>query len=113
MTKIVSIKTATAAVKPTIHPSVFDALPDSAMIRIAQLVQSPKRPETPAPLPFSAPTLWRKVREGTFPRPSKLSERVTAWNVGSVRAWLADQEALAYAPALIAKGGKTNALAAV
>lgn len=113
MTKIVSIKTATAAVKPTIHPSVFDALPDSAMIRIAQLVQCAKRPETPAPLPFSAPTLWRKVKNGTFPRPIKLSERVTAWNVGGVRAWLAAQEALAYAPALIAKGGKTNALAAV
>ena len=27
----------------------FDALPDSAFIREAQLVQSPKRPETPAP----------------------------------------------------------------
>ncbi len=117
MTRIVSIKPVTTpsitATKVVIHPSVFDALPDSAMIRIAQLVQSPKRPETPAPLPFSAPTLWRKVREGTFPRPSKLSERVTAWNVGSVRAWLAAQEALAYAPALIAKGTKTNALAAV
>ncbi len=117
MTKIVAIKTQTAqsipAAKAIIHSSVFDALPDSALIREAQLVQSPKRPETPAPLPFSAPTLWRKVKAGTFPSPIKLSERVTAWNVGSVRAWLAAQEALAYAPALIAKGSKTNALAAV
>lgn len=69
----------------------FDALPDSAFIREAQLVQSPKRPGSPAPLPFSAPTLWRKVRAGTFPKPVKLSERVTAWNVGTVRAWLAVQ----------------------
>jgi predicted DNA-binding transcriptional regulator AlpA len=117
MTKIVSIKTPAAqsipAAKAIIHSSVFDRLPDSAMIREAQLVQSPKRPETPAPLPFSAPTLWRKVKQGTFPRPIKLSERVTAWNVGSVRAWLAAQEALAYAPALIAKGSKINTLAAV
>jgi predicted DNA-binding transcriptional regulator AlpA len=115
--KIIPIKTPIAssitAVKPTIHQSVFDALPDSAMIREAQLVQSPKRPETPAPLPFSAPTLWRKVKAGTFPSPIKLSERVTAWNVGSVRAWLAAQEALAYAPAGIAKGAQNNALAAV
>jgi len=44
----------------TIH-SVFDALPDSAFIREAQLVQSPKRPDVPAPLPFSSPTLWRMV----------------------------------------------------
>ena len=69
--------------------SNFDALPDSAFIRESQLVQSPKRPDTPAPLPFSAPTLWRKVKAGTFPAPVKLSERVTAWTVGSVRAWIA------------------------
>lgn len=77
--------------KPTIHQSVFDALPDSAYIRESQLVQSPQRPDTPAPLPFSAPTLWRKVKAGTFPKPVKLSERVTAWNVGTVRAWMAAQ----------------------
>ena len=69
----------------------FDTLPDRAFIREAQLVQSPKRPDTPAPLPFSAPTLWRKVKAGTFPQPVKLSDRVTAWNVGAVRAWLAGQ----------------------
>ena len=69
--------------------SVFDALPDSAFIREAQLVQSPKRPDSPAPLPFSAPTLWRKVKAGTFPSPVKLSERITAWKVGDVRAWIA------------------------
>ena len=79
------------AQKAAIHQSVFDALPDSAFIRESQLVQSPKRPDTPAPLPFSAPTLWRKVKAGTFPKPSKLSERVTAWNVGAVRAWMTAQ----------------------
>ena len=81
------------AQKATIPQSVFDALPDSAFIREAQLVQSPKRPDTPAPLPFSAPTLWRKVKAGTFCRPYKLSERVTAFNVGEVRAWMAAQVA--------------------
>jgi len=69
----------------------FDVLPDSAYIRESQLVQSPKRPGRPAPLPFSAPTLWRKVKAGTFPKPIKLSERVTAWNVGTVRAWITAQ----------------------
>ena len=66
----------------------FDTLPDSAFIREAQLVQSPKRPDSPAPLPFSAPTLWRKVKAGTFPKPHRLSERVTAWKVGDVREWI-------------------------
>jgi len=77
----------------TANPSVFDALPNSAFVREAQLVQSPNRPDGTAPLPFSAPTLWRKVKAGTFPKPIKLSERVTAWNVGAVRAWLLAQEA--------------------
>ena len=79
------------AQKATIHQSVFDALPDSAFIRESQLVQSPKRPDHPAPLPFSAPTLWRKVKAGTFPKPVKLSERVTCWKVSEVRAWMIAQ----------------------
>ena len=82
------------ATKVLIIHSFFDALPDSAFIRESQLVQSPKRPDTPAPLPFSAPTLWRKVKAGTFPKPIKLSERVTAFNVGAVRAWMAAQAAV-------------------
>ena len=88
---LTSIASSIPAAKATINQSVFDALPDSAYIRESQLVQSPKRPETPAPLPFSAPTLWRKVKAGTFPKPVKLSERVTAWNVGTVRAWMTAQ----------------------
>ena len=79
------------AVNASIQLSVFDAMPDGAYIREAGLVSSPRRPGIPVPLPFSAPTLWRKVREGTFPKPVKLSDRVTAWNVGTVRAWLTAQ----------------------
>lgn len=79
------------AAKALINPSIFDALPDSAFIRESQLVQSPKRPNTPTPLPFSAPTLWRMVARGTFPKPIKLSERVTCWKVGEVRAWMTAQ----------------------
>jgi hypothetical protein len=79
------------AARTPIHHSIFDALPDSAFIRESQLVQSPKRPDHPAPLPFSAPTLWRKVAAGTFPKPIKLSQRVTCWKVGEVRAWMTAQ----------------------
>lgn len=101
------------AVKATPQPSVFDAMADGAYIREAGLVPSPKRPGIPAPLPFSAPTLWRKVREGTFCPPYKLSERVTAWKVGEVRAWLAAQEAQPYdTSAVTAKLSKRTAHAA-
>ena len=86
-----SIALSIPAAKALINHSIFDALPDSAFIRESQLVQSPKRPEAPAPLPFSAPTLWRKVKAGTFPKPIKLSERVTCWKVSEVRAWMTAQ----------------------
>jgi predicted DNA-binding transcriptional regulator AlpA len=89
--KITPIASSIPAQKTTIHQSVFDALPDSAFVRESQLVQSPKRPEHPAPLPFSAPTLWRKVAAGTFPKPVKLSQRVTCWKVSEVRAWMTAQ----------------------
>lgn len=39
-------------------------------------------------LPFSAATLWRKVRNGTFPHPVKLSSRITAWDRSQVIAWM-------------------------
>jgi len=69
----------------------FDQLPNSAFIRESQLVQSPKRPGNAAPLPFSAPTLWRMVKAGTFPKPTKLSSRVTAWRVADIRDWMSAQ----------------------
>ncbi len=74
------------AAKATIHYSVFDSLPNSAFIRESQLVQSPKRPDTPTPWPFSAPTYWRKIQAGLLPKPYRLSERVSAQNVGECRA---------------------------
>lgn len=38
---------------------------------------------------LSRATIWRAVKNGTIPKPVKLTERVTAWNVGIVRAHLA------------------------
>jgi predicted DNA-binding transcriptional regulator AlpA len=55
-------------------------LPTTGYIRQAQLI--------PAIIPFSSATLWRKVKAGTFPAPVKLSERVTAWPVESIREWM-------------------------
>lgn len=63
----------------------FDDLPDAAYARQAQLI--------PGVVPISSATLWRKVKSGEFPAPVKLSERVTAWNVGAIRRWLAVQAA--------------------
>ena len=67
---------------------LFDVLADSAYIRAANLVQSRDIHHASGPLPFSMATLWRMVAAGTFPKPIKLSERMTAWRVGDVRLWL-------------------------
>lgn len=57
--------------------------------------KGPRRPRDGQPgiVPFSSATLWRKVKSGEFPAPSKLSERVTAWRVEDVRQWLDAQAA--------------------
>lgn len=61
------------------NPSA-DRLQGIAYVRQAQLI--------PAILPFSAATLWRKVKNGSFPQPVKLSDRITAWRVADVRQWM-------------------------
>lgn len=39
-------------------------------------------------LPFGPALLWRKVKDGTFPAPVKLSEGITAWPADKVDAWI-------------------------
>ena len=79
------------------YPS-FDDLPSSAYVRQDQLVHNHKKPGIPVPLPFTASSLWRKVAAGTFPKPTKLGARTTAWRVGDVRAWLEAQNVEATQP---------------
>jgi len=43
-------------------------------------------------LAFSAPTLWRKVKAGTFPKPVKLGKKMTAWRWEEVQAWMETQK---------------------
>jgi predicted DNA-binding transcriptional regulator AlpA len=53
----------------------FDLLPDSANVR---------QPVVEALFSCSSATVWRMVRRGKL-KPRKLSERVTAFNVGELR----------------------------
>jgi len=64
--------------------TTFDNLPSTGLIRQPQVLEI---------VPFSSATLWRRCRSGQFPKPVKLSERITAWRVGEVRAWLSAQGA--------------------
>lgn len=42
-------------------------------------------------LPFSACTMWRRVKEGTFPKPQKLSANCTVWSNDELNLWFAEQ----------------------
>jgi len=64
-------------------------LEKTAFLREKQLVGDAKN-QIAGLLPFSRATLWRRVKDGTFPQPVKLSERTTAWPTTEVRKWMAD-----------------------
>jgi predicted DNA-binding transcriptional regulator AlpA len=58
----------------------FDQMPNSASIRLPVMIGL---------YGVSAATIWRGVKNGTIPKPCKLTKRTTAWNVGLVREALA------------------------
>lgn len=64
----------------------YGELPAAGFVRLSNLI--------PSVIPVSHSTLWRRVRDGEFPAPVKLSPRVTAWRVEDVRAWLDAQTAV-------------------
>lgn len=57
----------------------FDALPASGFVRLHYVLLL---------FACSRATVWRWVKSGKLPAPKKLSPRVTAWNVGELRAAL-------------------------
>jgi len=54
-------------------------------LRLAQLV--------PDVVPVSPATIWRWSKDGRFPAPIKLADRVTAWKLEEVLAWLEERRA--------------------
>jgi prophage regulatory protein len=63
------------------HP--MRALPVNVFLRLPQVL---------ARVPISRSTLWRRVSEGTFPRPLKLSRRVTVWRLEDIESWMQEQK---------------------
>ena len=56
------------------------ALPVTGFLRISQIL-------APAgPIPVSKSTWWAGVKDGRFPKPLKLSKRVTVWRAEDIRA---------------------------
>ncbi len=54
-------------------------MPDNPEQRLSQL-----------PIPVGKSTWWAGVKDGRFPKPVKLGERITVWRVEDIRALVAN-----------------------
>jgi prophage regulatory protein len=63
----------------TVLVGSYGVLPATGYVRQSQVL---------AIFPFSPSTLWRKVKQKTFPEPIKLAPRITAWHVEDIREML-------------------------
>ena len=63
-------------------------LPETGFVRLSQIIGNPKaKPPIPAVIPVSKSTWWNGVKEGRYPKPSKIfGPRITVWNVADIRA---------------------------
>jgi predicted DNA-binding transcriptional regulator AlpA len=64
------------------------------VIRIHDLATVPATSTKPARkglLAVSPATIWRWVREGTFPKPFKLGKSVTVWDAAEIDAFIASR----------------------
>lgn len=60
--------------------------------RVSQLASTKNKPGL---LPVSAETIWRWARDGRFPKPIRLSNKVTVWDAQEVQAWQDQRKAAA------------------
>ena len=60
----------------------FDEMPSSSYVRL---------PVVKALYGISSASVWRNSAKGLMPKPVKLSQRCSAWNVGLIRADLASK----------------------
>lgn len=57
-------------------------LPHTGFLRLKSII-APN-----GPIPVSKSTWWAGVKDGRFPKPVKLGERITVWRVEDIRALL-------------------------
>ena len=62
-------------------------LPDYGYVRLKQIIGDPKSvPPCSAILPVSKATWYQGIRDGRFPKPIKLSKRISVWRIEDIRA---------------------------
>ena len=60
----------------------------SKFIRMRELATTPSRR---GQVPASPATIWRWVKEGRFPQPFKLGDRVTVWDADQVASFITSE----------------------
>lgn len=61
-----------------------NTLPDTGFMRLKQIIGS-KKEGIPPRIPISASSWWNGVKTGRYPKPIKLSPKVTVWKVEDLR----------------------------
>ena len=65
-------------------------LPSTGFLRLPQIIGNPKaNPPQPPIIPVCRSTWWAGVKIGRYPKPVKLSPRVTAWRAEDIVALIA------------------------
>ena len=60
--------------------------PETGFVRLAQILGPV------GPIPVSKSTWWVGVKDGRFPKPTKLGDRITVWRAEEIRALYETQE---------------------
>lgn len=65
-------------------------LPQTGFLRLPQIIGNPKAdPPIPPIIPVKKSCWWAGIQTGQFPKPIKLSPRVTVWRVEDILALVA------------------------
>lgn len=60
-------------------------LPETGFLRLPNIIGDPKaKPPIPALIPVGKTTWWEGVKSGRFPKPVKLSPRITVWKIEDI-----------------------------
>lgn len=74
-----------------IAPTVASPLPATGFLRVKQIVgDRSSTPPVPGLIPVCEASWWRGVKTGRYPKPVKLSPRVTVWRVEDIRELIAN-----------------------
>ena len=76
----------------TLKPQQANRLPETGLVRLWQIVGDKKKGIPPI-IPVSKSSWWEGVKSGRYPKPIKLGERTTCWNVLDIRKLIYQSEA--------------------